>query len=113
MLKKSKQILDKKMFIAQCPHMMNQSALTMQLPVVSLYVVHVLFESKVGTLAVNVICFSNISIISDSYLSNKFGIMSGTLFSLMDSGAVLSRYDDGTEYKCMSACKSRDFSHLG
>jgi hypothetical protein len=73
------------------------------------------FESKVGTLAdqLNVICFSNISIISDSYLSNKFGIMSGTLFSLMDSGAVLSRYDDGTEYKGMSACKSRDFCHLG
>ena len=73
------------------------------------------FESKVGTLAdqLNVICFSNISIISDSYLSNKFGIMSGTLFSLMDSGAVLSRYDDGTEYKGMSACKSCDFCHLG
>ena len=73
------------------------------------------FESKVGTLAdqLNVICFSNINIISDSYLSNKFGIMSGTLFSLMDSGAVLSRYDDGTEYKGMSACKSRDFCHLG
>ena len=55
-------------------------------------VAHVLFESKVGTLAeqLNVICFSNISIISDSYLSNKFGIMSGTLFSLMDSGAVLA-----------------------
>ena len=105
MLKKSKQILDNKMFIAQCPHMMNQSALRKQLPAVSLYVVHVLFESKVGTLAdqLNVICFSNISIISDSYLSNKFGIMSGTLFSLMDSGAVLSRYDDGTEYKGMSA----------
>ena len=74
----------------------------MQLPAVSLYVVHVLFKSKVGTLGdeLNVICFSNISIISDSYLSNKFGIMSGTLFSLMDSGAVLSRYDDGTQYKC-------------
>ena len=73
------------------------------------------FESKVGTLAdqLNVICFSNISIISHSYLSNKFGIMSGTLFSLMDSGAVLSRYDDGTEYKGMSACKSHDFFHLG
>ena len=73
------------------------------------------FESKVGTLAdqLNVICFSNISIISDSYLSNKFGIMSGTLFSLMDSGAVLSRYDDGTEYKGMSTHKSRDFCHLG
>ena len=68
------------------------------------------FESKVGTLAdqLNVICFSNISIISDSYLSNKFGIMSGTLFSLMDSGAVLSRYDDGTEYKGMSAFGSVD-----
>ena len=73
------------------------------------------FESNVGTLAdqLNVICFSNISIISDSYLSNKFGIISGTLFSLMDSGAVVSRYNDGTEYKGMSACKSRDFSHLG
>ena len=35
MLKKSKQILDNKMFIAQCPHMMNQSALGMQLPAVS------------------------------------------------------------------------------
>ena len=95
--------------------MMNQSALRMQLPAVSLYMVHVLFESKVGTLAdqLNVICFSIISIISDSYLSNKFGIMSGTLFSLVDSGAVLSRYHDGTEYKGMSACKSRDFCHLG
>ena len=115
MLKMSKQILDNKMFVAQCPDMMNQSALRMQLPAVSLYVVHMLFESKVGTLAdqLNVICFSNISIISDSYLSNKFGIMSGTLFILMDSGAVLSRYDDGTEYKGMSACKSRDFCHLG
>ena len=115
MLKKSKQILDNKMFVAQCPHMMNQSALRMQLPTVSLYVVHVFFESKVGTLAdqLNVICFSNISIISDSYLSNKFVIMSGTLFSLMDSGAVLSRYDDGTEYKGMSTCNSRDFCHLG
>ena len=92
MVKKSKQILDNKMFVAQCPHMMNQSALRMQLPAVSLYVVQVLFESKVGTLAdqLNGICFSNISIISDSYLSNKFGIMSGTLFSLMDSGAVLT-----------------------
>ena len=39
--------------------------------------------------------------------------MSGTLFSLMDSGAVLSSYDDGTEHKGMSACKSRDFCHLG
>ena len=80
------------MFVAQCPHMMNQSTLRMQLPVSSLYVVHVLFESKVGTLPdqLNIICFSNISIISDSYLSNKFGIMSGTLFSLMDSGAVLT-----------------------
>ena len=66
--------------------MMNQSTLRMQLFVVSLYVVHVLFESKVGTLAdqLNVICFSNIIIILDSYLSNKFGIMSGRLFSLMD-----------------------------
>ena len=92
---------------------MNQSVLSMQLPVVSLYVLHVLFKSKVGTLAdqLNVIYFSNISIISDSYLSNKFGIMSGT--SLMDSGAVPSRYDDGTEYKGMSACKSREFCHLG
>ena len=98
MVKKSKQILDNKMLVAQCPHMMNQSALRKQLPAVSLYVVHMLFESKVGTLAdqLNVIYFSNISIISDSYLSNKFGIMSGTLFSLMDSGAVLSRYNDGT-----------------
>ena len=115
MLKKSKEILDNKMFVAQCPHMMNQSALRKQLLVVSLYVVHVLLESKVGTLPaqLNVICFSNISIISDSYLSNKFGIMSGTLFSLMDLGAVLSRYDDGTEYKGMSACKSRDIFHLG
>ena len=70
------------------------------------------FESKVGTLAdqLNVICFSNISIISDSYLSKKFGIMSGTLFSLIDSGAVLSNYDDGTEYKGMSACKLPDLS---
>ena len=70
-------------------------------------------ESKVGTLAdqLNVICFSNINIISDSYLSNKFGIMSGTLFSLMDSGAVLSRYDHGTEYKGMSAFGSVD--HFG
>ena len=77
MLKKSKQTLDNKMFAAQCPHMMNQSALRMQPPTVSLYVVHVLFESKVGTLAdqLNVIYFSNINIISDSYLSNKFGIM--------------------------------------
>jgi hypothetical protein len=72
-LKKSNQILDNKMFVAHCPHMMNQSALNMQLPAVSLYVMHVLFESKVGTLAdqLNVLCFSNISIISDSYLSNK------------------------------------------
>ena len=31
MLKKSKQILDNKMLVAQCPHMMNQSALRMQL----------------------------------------------------------------------------------
>ena len=46
MLKKSKQILVNKMFVAQCPHMMNQSALRMQLPDVSLYVVHVLFESR-------------------------------------------------------------------
>ena len=93
MVKKSKQILDNKMFVAQCPHMMNQSALRKQLPAVSLYVVHVLFESKVGTLAyqLKIICFSNISIISDSYLSNKFGIMSGTLFSLMDSGAVFKQ----------------------
>ena len=96
--KEEQQILDNKMLVAQCPHMMNQSALRMQLPAVSLYVVHVLFKSKVGTLAyqLNVIYFSNISIISDSYLSNKFGIMSGMLFSMMDSGAVLSRYDDGT-----------------
>ena len=45
--------------------MMNQSALRMQLPAVSLYVVHVLFESKVGTLAdqLNIIYFSNINII--------------------------------------------------
>ena len=116
MLKKSRQISDNKMFVAQCPHMMNQSALRKQLPAFSLYMwCTCFFESKVGTLAdqLNVICFSNISIISDSYLSNKFGIMSGTLFSLMDSGAVLSRYDDGTEYKGMSACKSRDFCHLG
>ena len=86
MLKKSNQILDNKMFVAQFPHMMNQSALRRQLPVVSLYVVHVLFKSKVGTLAyqLNVICLSNINIISDSYLSNMFGIMSGTLLSLMD-----------------------------
>ena len=41
------------------------------------------FESKVGTLAdqLNIVYFSNISIISDSYLSNKFGIMSGTLLT--------------------------------
>ena len=86
MLKKSNQILDNKMFVAQFPHMMNQSALRMQLPSVSLYVVYVLFESKVGTLAdqLNIICSSNINIISDLYLSNKFGIMSGTLSSLMD-----------------------------
>ena len=60
MLKKSKRILDNKMFVAQCPHMMNQSALRMKLPAVSLYVVHVLFESKVGTLAdqLNILCFS-------------------------------------------------------
>ena len=32
---KSKQILDNKMFVAQCPHMMNQSALRMQIPAVS------------------------------------------------------------------------------
>ena len=115
MLQKSKWILDNKMFVAQCLHMMNQSTLRMQLPDVSVYVVHVLFESKVGTLAnqLNVICFSNINIISDLYLSNKFGIMSGTLFSLMDSETVLSSYDDGTEYKGMFACKSRDFCHLG
>ena len=70
---------------------------------------------KVGTLAdqLNTIYFSNISIISDSYLSNQFGIMSGMLFRLMDSGAVLSNYDDGTEYKGMYACKSRDFCHFG
>ena len=93
---------------------MNQSELRKKLPAVSLYVVHVLFESKVRTSAdqLNIICFSNISIISNSYLSNKFGVMSGTLFSLMDSGAVLRRYDDGTQYKGMSACKSRDFCHL-
>ena len=35
MVKKSKQILDNKMFVAQCPHMMNQSALRMQLLAVS------------------------------------------------------------------------------
>ena len=35
MVKKSKQILDNKMLVAQCPHMMNQSALRMQLPAVS------------------------------------------------------------------------------
>ena len=65
MVKKSKQILDNKMLVAQCPHMMNQSALRMQLPAVSLYVVHVLFESKVGTLVdqLNVICL----VISASY----------------------------------------------
>ena len=110
MLEKNKQILDNKMFVAQWPHMMNQSALRVQLPAVSLYVVHILFESKVGTLVdqLNVICFSNISIISDLYLCNKFGIMSGTLFSLIDSGAVLSGYDDGTEYKGMSAIGSVD-----
>ena len=115
MLKKSNQILDNKMFVAQFPHMMNQSALRRQLPVVSLYVVHVLLKSKVGTLAdqLNAICFSNISIISDSNLSNKFGITSGMLFSLTDSGAVLSSYNDGTEYKGMSTCKSRDFHHVG
>ena len=69
-----------------------------------------LLETNIGTLAdqLNVTCFSNISIISDSYLSNKFKIMSGTLFSLMDLGAVLSRYDDGTEYKGMSAFGSVD-----
>ena len=84
-------------------------------PAISQNVVHVLFKSKVGTLAdqLNIICFSNISIISDSCLSNKFGIMSGTLLSVMDSGAVLSSYDDDIEYKGMSACKSRDFYHLG
>ena len=50
---------------------MNQSALRKQLPAVSLYVVHVLFESKVGTLAdqLNIICFSDMSIISDSYFN--------------------------------------------
>ena len=65
MLKKSKQILDNKMFVAQCPHMMNRSVLRMQLPVVSIYVVHLLFESKVGTLAdqLNIICL----VISASY----------------------------------------------
>ena len=59
MVKKSKQILDNKMLVAQCPHMMNQSALRIQLHDVSLYVVHVLFESKVGTLAdqLNIIYF--------------------------------------------------------
>ena len=95
--------------------MMNQIALRMQLPAVSLYVVHMHFEIKVGTLAhqLNVIYFSNISMILNSYLRNTFGIMSGTLFSLIDSGAVLSRYDDGTEYKGMSTCKSRVFCHLG
>ena len=103
--------------------MMNQSASRKQLHAVSLYVVHVLFESIVGALAnqLNVIYFSNISIISDSYLSNKFGIMSGTLFSLMDSGAVLSSYDDGTEYKaCLHASRvtfviwvSRPFQAVG
>ena len=46
MVKKSKQILDNKMFVAQCPHMMSQSALRKQLPVVSLYVVHVLSKVK-------------------------------------------------------------------
>lgn len=93
--------------------MMKNSALRMQLPVVSIYVVHVLFGSKVGTLAnqLNVIYFSNINIISYSYLSKKFGIMSGTLFSLMDSGAVLRRYDEGIEYKGMSTCKLCDFCH--
>ena len=90
MVKKSKPILDNKMLVAQCPHMMNQSASRKQHPVVSLYVVHVLFKSKVGTLA-DQLNVTYISIISYSYLSNKFGIMSGTLFSLMDSGAVLSR----------------------
>ena len=35
MVKKSKQILDNKMLVVQCPHMMNQSALRMQLPAVS------------------------------------------------------------------------------
>ena len=65
MLKKSKQILDNKMFVAQCPHMMNQGTLRKQLLAVSLYVVHMIFESKIGTLAEqwNIIYFSNISII--------------------------------------------------
>ena len=35
MLKKSEQILDNKMFVAQCQHMMNHSALRMQLPTIS------------------------------------------------------------------------------
>ena len=34
-VKKSKQTLDNKMLVAQCPHMMTQSALRMQLPAVS------------------------------------------------------------------------------
>ena len=75
MVKKSKQILDNKMLVAQCPHMMNQSALRMQLPAISLYmvhvlfeikvgVVHVLFESKIGTLTIqlNILCFSTCQI---------------------------------------------------
>ena len=35
MVKKSKQIFDNKMLVVQCPHMMNQSALRMQLPAIS------------------------------------------------------------------------------
>ena len=46
MVKKSKQILDNKMLVAQCPHMMNQSALRMQLLDVSLYIMHVLSKVK-------------------------------------------------------------------
>ena len=72
MLKKSKQILDNKMFVAQCPNMMSQSALRMQLLAVSLYVVHVLFESKVGTLAdqFKVIYFSNIRFVFEQQVWN-------------------------------------------
>ena len=64
MLKKTKQILDNKMFVVQCPHMMTRAHQECN-SLLSLYVVHVLFKSKVGTLAyqLNVIYFSNISII--------------------------------------------------
>ena len=47
-----------------------------------------LLETNIGTLGdqLNVLYFSNMSIISDSYFNVSFGIMSGMLFHLMGLG---------------------------